>query len=173
MCILTPIQKADQTVILLEIEGSSTYSMCKVVMWMEDVEKWQLLEINKPCLKIAFILSSVVPTSPTAKLWNVWTILNALETKCSSLNGVVSLQTRGIRGSLGKKSSWICKMELLLSCLSHSFRSPFSTNDLLWIHFYIHCAFFVFYSKVLICIESGDERIALYCSEGKPYILKN
>lgn len=44
------------------------YSMCKIVTWVEDVEKWQLLEINKLCLKLACILSSVVPTCPTAKL---------------------------------------------------------------------------------------------------------
>lgn len=67
MCIMTPIQKADQTVILLEIRGIF-YSMCKIVMWVEHVEKWQLLEINKLCLKLAFVLSSVVLTCPTAKL---------------------------------------------------------------------------------------------------------
>lgn len=98
---MTPIQKADQTVILLEIRGIF-YSMCKIVMWVEHVEKWQLLEINKLCLKLAFVLSSVVLTCPTAKLWMYEQFLNALQIKCSSWNGVVSLNIRGIRKSLGK-----------------------------------------------------------------------
>lgn len=79
------------------------YSMCKSVMWVEDVENWQLLEINKLCLKLAFILSSVVPAYPTAKYCEIYEqFLSALEIKCTSLNRAVSSDIRGIRESLGK-----------------------------------------------------------------------
>jgi len=38
-------------------------SMCKIVTRMEAVGKWQLLDINKVCLKLACVLSSVVCTN--------------------------------------------------------------------------------------------------------------